>query len=436
MAENPLNGERAALLDFLARCEQAFTPFAPIDLPEFFSGRIEVVRRLTDEIASPGRQVAIFGERGVGKTSLARLAYFFLGRSEEETYLVSCTKLSTFDTIFGDVLAASGVEVTLDGVESEAQGQGGLNVPGTLFPGFSLSGSRRVKKSFRRISGATHITPRMLLEQFAARDGLMIIDEYDRVQDPETHGRLAELIKAFSDAKSRTKIILVGVAETLSGLIGEHQSLQRSLAQIRLDRMSDDELADIIERGSQHLDVRFAAPISHRIVRLADGFPYFVHLLCRHACKRGASAWFSQKRDKIVTQVEYQLGLQDAIENAEHTLGEQYERAIITTRRKTRMFAQLLGAMALSEDRDVQVQQLAEYLAIISGGERRAPSTFSWHLGELVSPERGAILTKVRDGYYKFTNPLMRPYLRFRLELENCVAAGGQLEFPFMRRRS
>ena len=65
---------REPYLDYLARCDQAFRPFAPIELPDFFKGRREDVELLRSELRTPGRQVAIYGERGVGKTSLAMLA--------------------------------------------------------------------------------------------------------------------------------------------------------------------------------------------------------------------------------------------------------------------------------------------------------------------------------------------------------------------------
>ncbi|UCE61506.1 MAG: ATP-binding protein [Phycisphaerales bacterium] len=422
--------KRQRYLEFLARCDQAFRPYAPIDLPEFFAGRTEHVRRLEGEIRAPGRQVALYGERGVGKTSLAKLAYFFLRRDEDRTHFVRCERSSTFDTIFRDVLASAGVEVVLNGVESEAERHGALGLSSVASVG--IGRSRRVRRSFRRIVGEPQITPRMLLEQFSASEGLIIIDEYDRVRDEECHARMAELLKQFSDADSTTKIMLVDVADTLSQLIGEHKSLTRSLAQVKLDRMSKEELGDIIHKGKEHLGATIKNTVSHRIARLADGFPYFVHLICRHAAYVAADQLGEGAANQVViAEDEYVQGLAGALSNAEHTLSEQYAQAVITTRKPSEKFMLVLWAMALSEEREVQVKDIAKNMTLFVGEERK-PATFSWNLGELSGENRGNVLTKVREGYYKFTNPLMRPYVRSLMELENALYHGQQWEFPFM----
>ena len=88
--------------------------------------------------------------------------------------------------------------------------------------------------------------------------------------------------------------------------------------------------------------------------------------------------------------------------------------------------------MALSDERNVQVRDLTAHASNLAGRKLR-PEKFSNALGQLVKSERGGILTKVRDGYYKFTNPLMRPYIRLLLEFDNLVHHGGQMQFPFMR---
>ena len=131
---------------------------------------------------------------------------------------------------------------------------------------------------------------------------------------------------------------------------------------------------------------------------------------------------------------EYHLGLKSAISKSEHSLQEAYESAVVTTRRKSDIYERTLHAMALSDERDVQVRKLAENASYLS--EKRLkfrPEAFSSALGKLVSDQRGRVLTKVRTGFYKFTNPLVRPYIRCLLEFDNLTHHRGQMEFPFMR---
>ena len=424
----PPGDERDAYLDYLARCRQAFTPFAPIELPDFFAGRSNIIEDILGELSSPGRQVAIFGERGVGKTSLAALLYFFADYQDDSVQLVRCSRDSNFDTICAELLAGAGAIFSLESARSESDA--GLRAAAGPI---RLTRGRATTYDYRTTQEARPITPGRVLAQFQSERSLLIVDEYDRVGDSTTHARLAELIKHFSDARSESKIVVVGVAETLTQLIGEHESLSRSLAQIRLHQMNAFELDDIIERGQRRTGAAFAPSIAKKIVSLSDGFPHFVHLLCLYsAIAAGRHLLHGRPAEIFVGEREYRLGLSSAVQKAEHSLQEAYAAAVVTTRRKSDIYELALNAMALSEDRDVQVRQLASHASFLAGEDLR-PEKFSNALGQLIKPDRGRILTKVRDGYYKFTNPLMRAYVRFLLELDNVVNRGGQLEFPFMR---
>ena len=57
----------------------AFRPHAPIDDSKLFAGRTQELAQIIDCINQIGRHGLLFGERGVGKTSLARVFKSFLG---------------------------------------------------------------------------------------------------------------------------------------------------------------------------------------------------------------------------------------------------------------------------------------------------------------------------------------------------------------------
>ncbi|HSW44529.1 MAG TPA: ATP-binding protein [Phycisphaerae bacterium] len=419
--------DRQVYLDLLARCEQAFRPFAPINLPDFFQGRKTQIDLLTAELAMAGRQVAIYGERGTGKTSLALLAGYFAGYDQEEVRIVRCERESSYVTIFGQLLAQSGVAYLPNGVETEATGGGGIGIGST-----SVSGRKSSRTRQTAIESLRTVGPGLLLKHFGGLKGLLIIDEYDRVQDDGTHSRLAETLKHFSDADSQTKILVVGVAATLSDLIGEHQSITRCLAQIKLDRMKPEELEKIIVAGEKRVGVHFEDAVCRRIVALSDGFPFFTHLFCRYCVEDAGKTLLANPSVRaIVREAEFRRALRRAIESGEASLREDYQAAVITVRRKTEMFKRVLWATAYSDGQEVQVQEISQNIALLTGDKPKVESLSSY-LGALTKPGKGQVLLRVRQGYYKFANPLMRAYVRLVLEDHNLVEKDGQLRFPWM----
>lgn len=419
---------REVYLDYMARCQQAFRPFAPIDLPDFFKGRQTDVELLVSELGTPGRQVAIYGERGVGKTSLAQLAYFFARFSDEHTYFVRCETGSTYDTVFGQVLVQADMAYVPNGIDAEAGRR--LAIGGRLG---AASHTKTTRSRQQAIESARSIGPAMLLKEFGSRKGLIILDEYDRVHDTQTNTRLAETLKHFSDAASETKIIVVGVAETLGGLIGEHASLTRCLAQIKLDRMSIDELGEIVDAGQERIGLAFKESVRNKIVALSDGFPFYTHLLCLYCAEdAGRVLTDNPHAHVVVAEAEYKKAVRRAIETAASTLGDDYQAAVITVKRKTEMFKHVLWGVAYAEPPEVQVQEIAENIGVLTARKPRIESLSSY-LGALTKPEKKQVLVRVRQGYYKFANPLMRAYVRLILEEHNMVEADGQMQFPWMR---
>lgn len=423
MAESWQNGGRKRYLDLHAQCHQAFTPFAPIELPDFFAGRLDVVRRVSRELEAPGRQVAIFGERGVGKTSLAYLLPFFTHFDPDRFYTVHCGHDSSFETIFYEFLEWHGSSLSLDSVENGRTRRAGLET-GPVRAG----GSRRRQQTLRAPSQAHKISARRVLNTFGTTDALLIIDEFDRVDDDDTHRRIAELVKAFSDSRSQSKLIIVGVADSVRDLVGEHSSLSRSLAQIKLDRMDREELTDIIRRGEERTGLRFQDSVTRRIVSLADGFPHFVHLIALYASLSAIEVLLTEPEAKprVIGEQEYGTGVEEAIQNSEYTLAEAYDHAVITTRRQSDLYELILQAIAMGEDPVAQVQEIASHASTLAGREVK-PAQLSTALGRLTQDKKGRVLTKVRDGYYKFTNPLLRAYVRMLLDRRY----RGQLALPF-----
>ena len=66
---------------------QVFTPGFPISHRDFFRGRVKQLQRILETVPSPGRHPIVFGQRGVGKTSLVSILvdlfpYFEMGATD------------------------------------------------------------------------------------------------------------------------------------------------------------------------------------------------------------------------------------------------------------------------------------------------------------------------------------------------------------------
>jgi ABC-type transport system involved in cytochrome bd biosynthesis fused ATPase/permease subunit len=76
--------------------------------PDLFAGRKEQIDRVFGAVFSPGQHAAIYGERGVGKSSLATIIYDVVILSGQHTFipakilnlLAKCIGQASFAGIF------------------------------------------------------------------------------------------------------------------------------------------------------------------------------------------------------------------------------------------------------------------------------------------------------------------------------------------------
>jgi replication-associated recombination protein RarA len=86
----------------------AFSPGAPVRDKDVFAGRTQQIRRVIDAISQHGKSVLIYGERGVGKTSLANVVdEFFLSVANARIFAphIACDTEDSFHKIWHKVIA-------------------------------------------------------------------------------------------------------------------------------------------------------------------------------------------------------------------------------------------------------------------------------------------------------------------------------------------
>jgi hypothetical protein len=367
-----------------------FTPAAPVRTREFFTGRLDQLLSIENTINEVGRHALIYGERGVGKTSMVNI----LGQIFENVFVVRVPADSsdTYGTLWRKVFR----RILMVDARQEA--------------GFTAG----VKEKVSRLSESVDIEELDPDEVVTTLDGIdfklvVVIDEFDRLASEDARRLVADTIKSFSDAGSDVTVVIVGVAHDVDELIGEHPSIERNIRQIPMPRMSRSELSEILDKGFAELQLMLPSDIRDRIVALSQGFPHYAHLLGKYTAMEAIEA-----EHVVVTPDDFEYAIVAAIEDTHESIRSAYQTATITTSKDSIFPAVLLAAALAPEDEHgtFRATDMVEPLREITGKPYDVPN-FTYNLGKLASTERGEILEKV-GGYrprYRFKNPLMKPYI-------------------------
>ena len=390
--------DRWRRLRFLAG--QVFTPGSPISDLELFSGRMEQVQKIVEAITQRGYHAILYGERGVGKTSLSNVLPSFVQSAGDRFLLprVNCDASDTFTSLWKKQLRDIVIAETRLGVGFE---------------------SREIQVSKSIVDGLpSALTPDIIRQTLAHLSSQMILvaifDEFDRVVDTNMSTLMADTIKGLSDYGIDATIVLIGVADSVDELIKEHQSIERVFVQVPMPRMSNNEVQEIVKKGLMKLEMTMESSEINAIVSLSQGLPYVTHLLSLHATR-------SALRRKSVQVVEEDLGfgIMQSLENWQQSIKTTYYNATISQQPGS-IFKQVLLACAFAKNDDFgyfSAANVRDPLRIIIPEKEYDIPNFARHLKQFSGPVRGDLLDRTggkRRLRYRFNNPLMRPYIIMR----------------------
>lgn len=377
--------------------KSVFTPMTPIKKEEFFKGRITQLRKICSAINEEGQHAILFGERGVGKTSLANIMTDSL--TNIYPVKITCNRTDNFKTLWKQIFQELQFSTTTKGIGFKSADK--INII-NLGDNINVDSTTFTSDIVKQIS------------QFESLRFLFIFDEFDNITDKETRKKFADLIKAFSDNNNNTTIVLVGIADDVETLIGNHLSLERCLKQIRMPRMSIQESGDIITSGLKKLEIQIDDDIKNKIIEFSSGFPHYIHLLCKFGC----DIIINDGRD-IYIENDLKIAIENGIENTNEQLKSAYRKAIIGLS-TTNKWKDVLFSCAESELDEFNCFSISNILQAYAKrtGKNVKGSSIAYNLNQLCYKERGHILEKIDTGLntrYRFTNPMMMAYIKLMI---------------------
>lgn len=416
----------------------AFRPAKEVDDPSLFAGREQQVRSLTDALHIEGSVPLIYGHRGLGKSSLAlqiariavgdvellsHLNAVELSLPEEDRFLtlhVTCTDaIGNMDQLLQVLINAA---ESIEFVSSKGNQDVKELIDRTTRKKLTLKivevestkryEAERGRLSYQQLNLEEKLVQltEILLDCYG-QPVLFIIDELDRMGS--TKG-LASFLKAVSN--SHLKFLLVGIANNVSELLDDHQSLERQLRPVRVPNMSVRELTQIVDQSEAYLErhaihVSFEPAAKMRLAHLSAGFPWFVHVLGQSALVKV----HDQRRDAVKAD---DIG-QAVLDLVDNEFAQQFKDRYQNAVRDSFAREVVLRSFAQWHDPDIPTRDV--YRVIKENFSFQNPSAYKGHL---CKPMYGEVLyTPVfqQQGLVRFTNEMFKAYVRIRPSLFNGI---------------
>ncbi|MHA1513827.1 MAG: hypothetical protein ACTSRJ_07210 [Candidatus Hodarchaeales archaeon] len=410
------------------RIHEAFSPAKEIRDPSRFVGRKNEINTGITSLMNRGGFLAIYGLRGVGKSSIA---YQLKAIAEGNKILTDYLELKRFlplkgfnylvhyyrcDHFINDI--GSLIKRILFGDEDNPSlfsltktGDRRLTEFKTIFEGetgvdfgLKLSSKGSSEKTYSQYISDDVIQQFRSLLGIIRKDNqnntglLILIDEFDTIKNKSG---FSSLVKTCSS--DFVKFGIVGIASSLTELIKDHGSISRQIDVVSVPRMPIEDLTHILRRAEYtvHKEIIFDENASSTIASLAEGFPYFVHLLGKEAMLIAF-----ERNSKQVTGNDIEYLSKIITEGRLNTIYDDVYHNAVKTSPQREILLKIFSEDDKDEIHTVPVYSLAKDLGV---------SNPSQLMKELTTTEWGSpVLTKIRDRYYRFTDPVFKVYSRIR----------------------
>lgn len=366
----------------------------------------------------------VFGEYGVGKTSMARYA---LREKDAASLLVNIESVAdkSLDDVFSRCLEKLGYSVKTKRIggsstssSHEQSAQAGVTAGGWIN---ALVASKRTRNAgsteqTEEQFSVTSPTDSKLIEICEAAGVVLLIDELHRATAAFTVD-LSKFIKSYGNANCHNfKIVLLGTSSDASRLVSSDPGIDRLIQEVHLKSMTTSESQFVVTKGMADLAVAVDSPTVERIVRTSVGSPSILQYLSLEVAE---AAFPRTPRAAAISDV--QAALKAFVETKEARLYKSYVAAVESVG-ELRYRKQVLRAMAECEDEYITMEQVRTKVSEFLG--RDIPSTaLSGPLRDLKEDRYGPVLSDVErpDGvgrlvnYTTFKDPALKAFIRLQV---------------------
>jgi len=353
-----------------------------------YPGRASEVRLMMGAVRDPAKHILLYGERGLGKTSLSN-TFWQSSNTLRNPILAARVQADASDN-FSSLWSRALVEFQ----------QATIHYNPSISSDFERVTPDIVRREFQKLP------PRVLF--------IMTIDEFDLLREQKTRELTANLLKSLHDHAINVTVLLIGIADNVEELIINHQSLRRVLSLVKLERMNIFDLSKILDSRLRSTPLKLSDDARSEIVTLSRGLPYYVQSLGKSAIQN------SVRRQHTLVEIE---DVNAAIENflleSGQSFSDDYQRATDSRQASNISHGVLLASALAHADTGgfFKPSDVCEMLNLIVLGNNYHHARVHQYLSKFTLDRRARILIRggAKGGYrYRFSDALMQPFIVMR----------------------
>ncbi|GAA1918925.1 ATP-binding protein [Nocardioides hwasunensis] len=393
------------------RPDEVFTPTKiPLADTNVYTKRSDPEKALTRYVQR-GQIPVVFGEYGVGKTTVVRR--FFREADDAGTVVyVSSPAGKELADVFTVVLEHLdyAVETEISRRTGDSQELGAR-----LVAHGKLATSNEINTKYSLV--VTSPTSEALIAEMASRQVTLIIDELHRAT-PSFREDLVDFMKACRGGNDDYPVIvLIGTTLDAERLVGQDPGIDRFVKELLVEPLTDEEARFIVTQGFNRLQLSVPDHLVETIIRTSAGAPTIVQSVCLDMAEACIA-----RDDTFLTPSDYEAAVRTYLAENGRRLAGVYLKAIEQVGPK-KYRKQILLAMAEQTHDFANMEEIRTRVSEQLGDD--VPATaLSGPLRELKSSE-DSILQDVerREGgrvynLNSFRDPMMKSFIRFMRELE------------------
>jgi|AntRauTorckE6833_2_1112554.scaffolds.fasta_scaffold03873_5 hypothetical protein len=282
-----------------------FNPFNPnsVVVPNLFAGRYKQVSGICSKLerlhSGLGANFFVYGERGIGKTALAKLILSVSRAQDPELHGLNL--LTSYYSVEKGQAISSVLQESLnkltEGVEENLLKVIGSRVGGLIKNGkfqigafgveMGIGGTSNEKDIFtvkdQSVSILGNIVRSVCSNDITGSKGgiLIVIDEIHNIDDISSLASILRNIVTTLDVDGVGKVsfLLIGYDEDMVKFFEEDSSAKRFFDPVKLDVMPPNEASEVLKKGFDSVSTTYDDSVILKNIESAGGYPHSIQIL-------------------------------------------------------------------------------------------------------------------------------------------------------------